>query len=79
MPKAYILKSLTNTDATLLDSTMLLVYLLVSRFSCKVCFDILKQTRLVAFEGSDVIIATINYQLASFFWVLIASKAKTTP
>lgn len=78
-PRAHTIKSWTNTDATLFDSTVSLIYLLVSRFRCKICFNILKQIWLVTFESSNVIIATVNYQLTSFCWVLIASKAKTTP
>ena len=41
--------------------------------------DGFEQVALIAFEGTQVMVLGIENQLTSFFWVLMASKAITTP
>ena len=51
----------------------------VARLGNKVSLDSFEQVALIAFKGTQVVVARVNNELTSFFWVLIASKAITTP
>lgn len=55
------------------------VYLFVVLFTLAGSFNFRQQSRLIALKGPNVVIGALNNQLPSFFWVLIASKANTTP
>lgn len=58
---------------------MTLVEFKVGVLRDEICNDIFEQIGLVTLEGGDIAVAAIDDQLTSFFWVLMASKANTTP
>lgn len=62
-----VLKPLTSTNDSLLPTSMTLVDFGVALLRHKVGFDIFKQLALIAFERSEIVVATIDYQLTGFF------------
>ena len=69
----------TNTDVALFQPPMSLIDLLACLLRGKILADFLQQPRLVALKSADVVVAALNNYTYGFFWVLMASKANTTP
>lgn len=69
----------TEADNSLFPAAMALIDVGMRLLRHKVRLNIIEQLALIAFERPEIVIAAIDNQLTGFFWVLMASKAITTP
>lgn len=79
MPVSNSIELSTDADSSFFKATMTFAKLTVAVLSNKMGFDALEEIGLISFKCRQIMVATFDNQSASFFWVLMASKAKTTP